>query len=56
MPSAGLEPVIPATKRPQTYALDRAVTGIGSLIVLLVFIYRLFNDAVNNYGYKLSTY
>jgi hypothetical protein len=25
MPSAGFEPATPATKRPQTYALDRAV-------------------------------
>jgi hypothetical protein len=30
MPRAGLEPAIPATKRPQTYVLDRAATGIGS--------------------------
>jgi hypothetical protein len=30
MPSVGFEPAIPATKRPQTYALDRAATGIGS--------------------------
>jgi hypothetical protein len=30
MPSAGLDLAIPATKRPQTYALDRAATGIGS--------------------------
>jgi hypothetical protein len=29
MPRAGFEPAIPATKRPQTYALDRAATGIG---------------------------
>jgi hypothetical protein len=29
MPLAGFEPVIPATKRPQTYALDRAATGMG---------------------------
>jgi hypothetical protein len=29
MPSAGIEPAIPATKWPQTYALDRADTGIG---------------------------
>jgi hypothetical protein len=29
MPLAGFEPAIPATKRPQTYALDRAATGIG---------------------------
>ena len=30
MPSAGFEPAISAIKRPQTYALDRAVTGIGA--------------------------
>jgi hypothetical protein len=29
MPSAGFEPAIPAIKRPQTYALDHADTGIG---------------------------
>jgi hypothetical protein len=29
MPLAGFEPVTPATKRLQTYALDRAATGIG---------------------------
>ena len=29
MPSEGLEPAIPAVKRLQTYALDRAATGIG---------------------------
>jgi hypothetical protein len=29
MPQLGFEPAIPATKRPQTYALDRAATGIG---------------------------
>jgi hypothetical protein len=32
MPSAGFEPAIPATKRPQTYALDRADTGTGKEI------------------------
>jgi hypothetical protein len=26
MPSSGFEPATPATKRPQTYALDRAAT------------------------------
>jgi hypothetical protein len=30
MPRAGFEPANPATKRPQTYALDRAATGIGT--------------------------
>jgi hypothetical protein len=29
MPRAGYELAIPATERPQTYALDRAATGIG---------------------------
>jgi hypothetical protein len=29
MPSAGFERAITATKRRQTYALDRAATGIG---------------------------
>ena len=29
MPSAGFEPAIPASERPQTHALDRAATGIG---------------------------
>jgi hypothetical protein len=28
---AGFEPTIPASERPQTYALDRAVTGIGCI-------------------------
>jgi hypothetical protein len=31
MPSAESEPAIPATKQPQTYALDRAATGIGRI-------------------------
>jgi hypothetical protein len=30
MPRAEFEPAIPATKRQQTYALDRLATGIDS--------------------------
>jgi hypothetical protein len=30
MPSVGFEPATPATKWPQTYALDRAATGISN--------------------------
>jgi hypothetical protein len=30
-PPVGFEPTISASERPQTYALDRAVTGTGSL-------------------------
>jgi hypothetical protein len=29
MPQVGFKPTTPATKRPQTYTLDRAATGIG---------------------------
>jgi len=29
MPSVGFEPTISAGERPETYALDRAATGIG---------------------------
>jgi hypothetical protein len=32
MPRARFEPPIPATKRPQTYALDSVATGIGPKI------------------------
>jgi hypothetical protein len=32
MPRVGLEPAIPATKQPQTYALDHAATGIGKVL------------------------
>jgi hypothetical protein len=47
MPRAGIEPTIPATKRQQTYALDRAVTGIGfddhyvSKIVIIIMDFLL---------------
>jgi hypothetical protein len=30
MPLVGFEPTIPASARPQTYALDRAAAGIGN--------------------------
>ena len=30
MPPVGFEPTISAVERPQTYALDRAATGIGA--------------------------
>ena len=33
MPWEVFENAIPATKPPQTYALDRAATGIGRMIV-----------------------
>jgi hypothetical protein len=38
MPPVGFEPTIPASARPQTYALDRAATGIGDNVTLLLVI------------------
>ena len=35
MPTAGFEPAIPASKRPQTHVLDRAATGIGLRVHIL---------------------
>jgi len=29
MPPAGLDPIIPANKQPQSYTLERTATGIG---------------------------
>jgi hypothetical protein len=34
MPPVGFELTIPASARPQTYALDCAVTGIGLLVII----------------------
>jgi hypothetical protein len=35
MPSAGFELTIPVSERPQTYALDRAATGIGIIQIMV---------------------
>jgi hypothetical protein len=37
MPLAGFEPTIPSSERPQTHALDRSATGIGNLLMVLVY-------------------
>jgi hypothetical protein len=42
MPRVGFEPAIPATKQPQTYALDRAATGIGYVNKQLYLISKIF--------------
>jgi len=34
MPAAGFEPTFAAGERPQTYALDRAATGTGKLVII----------------------
>jgi hypothetical protein len=58
MPSAGFEPAIPATKRLQTYVLDRAATGIGNftlhitkLVLTIIFISM---KSVNNIHFYVS--
>jgi len=35
MPPVGFEPTISAGERPQTYVLDRAATGTGTIIILI---------------------
>ena len=44
MPQAAFELTIPASKRPQTHALDRATIGIGEGINLLYW-----NPSTTNY-------
>jgi hypothetical protein len=46
MTRAGFEPAISATKRPQTYALHRAVTEIG------LFLYSLTLNCIEDQGKK----
>jgi hypothetical protein len=44
MPSAGYELTIPASKRPQTHALDRAATGIGPEgFILRIYEFYVYN-------------
>ena len=58
MPPVGFEPTIPARERPQTYALDRAATGIGlvnflSVIPLNVF-RRVLRIMISNFNKDLT--
>jgi len=45
IPSAGFEPAIPASERPQTYAIHRAATGTGEYLYIIEinFILQRFN-------------
>jgi hypothetical protein len=40
MPPEEFKPAIPGSKRPQTHALDRAATSIGSSFVRIVKFWR----------------
>ena len=42
MPPAGFEPTTPASERSQTHALDLAAAGIGELLFIDQFIFRLY--------------
>ena len=44
MPSVGFEPTVSAGERPQTYALDRAATGTGNIVISSIkfFLFVLF--------------
>ena len=44
MPPVGFEPTISAGERPQTYALDRAATGTGSVNIYLENILKRDTD------------
>jgi hypothetical protein len=46
MPSAGFKPTILTSERPQTHALDRAATGIGTLFLYAVKISAPYSDRV----------
>jgi hypothetical protein len=48
MPPMGFEPTVSAGKRPQTYALDRAVTGIGAYDLYLYIIRQYLSSYVTN--------
>ena len=50
---AGFEPAIPASERPQTYVLDRAATGIGSLISIRENNHKRTSRVVMNSAYRV---
>jgi hypothetical protein len=68
MTREGFEPAIPAAKLPQTYALDRAATGIGicdlhndafsvtQTIYIYIYIYTYIHIYIHTYlhTYKLK--
>jgi hypothetical protein len=49
MPPTGFEPAIPTSERPQTHALDLAVSGIGLYYCIQSFIRRSLKSAVRNH-------
>jgi hypothetical protein len=57
MPPARFEPAIPASERPQTHALDRAATGIGCAILIIVkYTYNSLTQVVDWRVHIIATY
>ena len=48
MTPEGFEPAIPASERPQFYALDRAATGIGKSLILLLKIIEHISESIKH--------
>jgi hypothetical protein len=52
MSPVGFEPTIPESARPQTYALDRMATGIGTNISAALEL-KLWNQKLQDTNFKL---
>jgi hypothetical protein len=52
---AGFEPAIPATKRPQTYALDGAATTIGRTVCQSIKPLKTSGNYMYHLLYQLAT-
>jgi hypothetical protein len=53
-PPVGFEPTIPASARPQTYAVDRAATGIDWIHVFRVKITIVFHYVTDNINHDVK--
>jgi len=55
MPTAGFEPTIPASERPQSHALDRAATGIDPGIYVALIAARLARPLTGKMGLRSTS-
>jgi hypothetical protein len=49
MSKVGFEPAIPASQHPQTYALERVVTGIGFFMFISYFNIGILSRHIDKY-------
>jgi hypothetical protein len=54
MPQVGFKPVTPATKQPQTYALDRVATGISIKHVTDLLLLKTGSRTTQSFFNKIS--